>query len=201
MQKKSNIPKIDRRTSANIEVTRKDLLMLFNAINAPGVDNKAQVNILGYVDEVIDNSPSADPAHDKSLFLRLFPKGWQESSYHERRNMGEIIQCIRAGQSIEEIHAHFEQAWKKWRVKNEEKERNAPEPRNKLSSEWRYWKLRQMERALRGESGREAQRTARREFKQIAREAIAIAAFDSYHAQKMLPDFIVAIQQKGRVSK
>jgi hypothetical protein len=174
--------------------------MLFNAINSPGVDNKAQVNILGYVDEVIDNSPSADPAHDKSLFLRLFPKGWQESSYHERRNMGEIIQRIRAGQAIEEIHERFEQAWAKSRAEAEEKERSAPEPRNKLSGEWRYWKLRQMERALRGESGREAQRTARREFKQIAREAIAIAALDSYHAQTMLPDFIVAIQQKGRVS-
>jgi hypothetical protein len=71
------------------------------------------------------------------------------------------------------------------------------EPVNTRSDEWRYWKLRQMERALRGELGAQAQRAARREFKQIARDAIAIAAFDRYHAEQMLPDFIIAIQQKG----
>jgi hypothetical protein len=112
--KKSNTPAIDRRTSAKIEVTRKDVLMLFNAVNAPGINEKARIDILGFVDEVIDDAPSHDPAYNKELFLKFFPEGWQASDHHTRRNMGEIIQRLRAGQTVEDIHNNLEQRRAEW---------------------------------------------------------------------------------------
>ncbi|MGB9182356.1 MAG: hypothetical protein WCB68_24210, partial [Pyrinomonadaceae bacterium] len=104
---------------------------------------------------------------------------------------------LKSGESAESIIEEWEGRREAARAKAEAAELNQPEPKDKNSSEWRYWKLRQMERALRGEHGAQAQRTARREFKQIAHEAITIAAFDRYHAEQMLPHFIIAIQQKG----
>jgi hypothetical protein len=144
-QEKSSTPKIDRRTSANIKVTRTDVLHLFKAITKAGPGSSAGVDVLGHIDDVMNNSPAHDPASNKELFLKFFLEGWPQSSYHTRRNAGEIIQRIRAGQSIEEIHNHFQREWRKIRAANRKKERNQPEPEDKTSAEWRYWKLRRME--------------------------------------------------------
>ena len=193
-QKKSNTAKADRRTSAKITVTRKDALMLFNAINREGISDKARIDILGYIDEVIDDAPSQDPAHNKSLFLRLFSEGWQESSRHARRNMGEIIQRLRAGQTIEEIHNAFEQERAAWRRKKEEEERSKPEPKNWLSQEWRWWKIRQLERAFNG-NDREAYQAAWDEFKALLHELSKDGNFyHTYFARNLLPHLIEARQ-------
>lgn len=200
--KKSSTPKINRRTAAQIEVTGEDALMLFKAIHAPGISSTAQIDILGYVDEVLDDAPKSDPIDNKALFLKFFPAGWDEASLHTRRNVGDIIQRVRAGQSIEEIHEYFEQMRAKHHAENEEKERNQPEPEDKTSAEWRYWKLRRIERALRGELGTEAKSEAWQEFKQFARRGIR-AMRDHRAAIEILPYLIIACQeseQKGGAS-
>lgn len=86
-----------------------------------------------------------------------------------------------------------------WRAREGAQFHPSGEPVNQLSDAWRYWKLRKMEKALRGEEGPEAQAAAQREFKQIARQAINIATFDFYQAEDMLPHFISALQQQGGV--
>jgi alkylhydroperoxidase family enzyme len=108
-----------------------------------------------------------------------------------------IIKGLREGQEPAAIATWFVRERARIRAEQEEKNRTQPEPKDKLSGEWRYWKLRRMERALRGQEGEKAQRAARREFKRIAREAINVAISDRYHAEMMLPHFIIAIQQKG----
>lgn len=198
-RKKVTTPKIDRRTAARMEVTRSDALLLFKSINAEGVSEDAQINIIGHVDDVLNATPASDPVNDQELFLRFFLDGWQHSTRHTRTNVGEIIQRLKAKQSINEIHDHFQRERAKWSAKHQEEERNKPEPKDRTSGEWRYWKLRRMERALRGELGDAERRKARREFKQIARQAVNVATLDRYHAEMMLPHFIIAIQQKGDV--
>lgn len=201
--KKSSTPKIDRRTAANINITKSDVLRLYAAIQKAGAGSDASVDVLGYVDDVLDNSPSSDPASNKELFLKFFFEGWPESSLHTRRNVGEIIQRIRAGQSIEEIHAHQQQEWEMIRRANRKKERSQPEPEDRTSDAWRYWKLRRMERALRGELGKDAKSEAWQEFKQFARRGIR-AMRGHRAAIEILPYLIIACQeseqQKGGAS-
>jgi hypothetical protein len=193
-QTKSNTPKIDRRTAAKIEVTRKDALMLFKAINAPEVNSTARVDILEYVDEVLENAPKSDPATNKALFLKFFPTGWNEASPHTRRNVGDIIQRLRAGHSVEEIHEYFEQSRARICAEIEEKERNAPEPKNWLSPQWRYWKIRQLTHALTGDDT-DAYAAAWKEYQTLLRGLVANEDF--YHvsfALSLLPHLLVARQ-------
>jgi hypothetical protein len=197
-QKKSNTPGIDRRTAANMTVTRKDALMLFQAIQEAS-DEGATVDILGHIDDVMDNAPSSDPASNKELFLKFFLEGWPESGTHTRRNVGEIIQRVRAGQSIEEIYAHFQQEQAKASAEKAEKERNAPEPKNWLSSEWRHWKIRQLTRALTGDDS-EAYNAAWEEYQKLLRALVADEDF--YHtsfALALLPHLLVARQDIAQI--
>jgi hypothetical protein len=69
-QKKSNTPKIDGRTAAQTEVTRADVVMLFNSITEENGSDEARIDILGYVDEILDDAPKSDPTSNKVLFLK-----------------------------------------------------------------------------------------------------------------------------------
>jgi hypothetical protein len=189
-----------RTTRAHpVDQLKKDAALLFKVINDPNTPDHARDEIGGWADEIYNYAENVpDPYQDKRLFVRTFVDGMQNApraraSQHIRR----IIKWLREGQEPAEIAAWFDQERARIAAEQEEKSRMQPEPEDKLSAEWRYWKLRRMERALRGQEGEKAQREAQREFKRIAREAINIAASNRYHAEMMLPNFIVAIQQKG----
>jgi hypothetical protein len=79
-------------------------------------------------------------------------------------------------------------------TEREEKERNAGEPKNWLSAEWRYWKLRRLTKAFTsGDS--DAYDAAGKEYKALLHELVADRNF--YHvsfALQLLPDLIIARQ-------
>jgi hypothetical protein len=113
------------------------------------------VGIAQYVDDVVTSTLLSDYAHNEELFIRYFPEGWEECGVHTRRQVSGIIQRLKAGESIEEIHNDFERERDEWQAKREEELRSQPEPKNWLSSEWRYWKLRQLTDAFNsGDSAR-----------------------------------------------
>lgn len=179
MARKSNTPKIDRRTAARIKVTRKDAEMLFKAINQAEPGSDARIDILEYIDEVAESAPlRQDYSADRRRFVKLFLEGWPESDRFTRANVGEIIQRIRTGQTVEEIHEHLEIERRKIRDERAEKELNAPEPKDWLSAEWRYWKLRRIHHALNYGTDAETQ-AALREFKALVNDLVRDENF--YH--------------------
>jgi hypothetical protein len=200
--RKSNTEKIDRRTSAQVEITRQDALALFKAINQKGVSNEAAVDILGFTDEVMENAPSQrDPAYDQQLFVRLLVEGWPQSDAHTRRNVGEIIQRIRAGQSAEEIHQRFEQRRERRHAEQEAEILNAPEPLDQTSHEWRIWKLRNLEKAMSGTDGAAAKRQAWREVRQLVTQGIRSINGNDARALQILPTLIVFIQEDRKAEQ
>jgi hypothetical protein len=182
-----------------VDQLKKDAALLFKVINDPNTPDHARDEISGWADEIYNYAENVpDPYQDKRLFVRTFVDGMQNAPRAwASRHVKRIIKWLREGQEPAAIAAWFDRERARIAAEEEEKTRTQPEPEDRTSSEWRYWKLRRMERALRGLEGEKAQREARREFKRIAREAINIAALDRYHAEMMLPNFIVAIQQKG----
>lgn len=190
-----------KRTTSTItaDQLKKDAALLFKVINDPNTPDDARDEISGWADEIYNYAENVlEPYQDQRLFVRTFVDGMQnapraQASQHIRR----IIKRLREGQEPAAIAAWFERERARIAAEQEEKSRTQPEPEDRASNEWRCWKLRRMERALRGQEGEKAQREARREFKRIAHEAINIAASDRYHAEMMLPHFIIAIQQKA----
>jgi hypothetical protein len=206
MKRQDSKPKSAKQTSKTRPRTptqlKKDAALLFKVINDPNTPDHARDEISGWADEIYNYAENVpDPYQDKRLFVRTFIDGMQNAPRaNASRHVRRIIKWLREGQEPAAIAAWFDQERARIAAEQEAKNRTQPEPKDKLSADWRYWKLRRMERALRGQEGEKAQREARREFKRIAREAINIAASDRYHAEMMLPNFIVAIQQKGGAS-
>jgi hypothetical protein len=70
-----------------------------------------------------------------------------------------------------------------------------PEPEDKTSDEWRYWKLRRMERAFEGGDGA-AYKQAWAEFKLLLNDLMAVEGFwHTGNARALLPTLIIARQQ------
>jgi hypothetical protein len=177
---------------------RSDALLLFKTIADERIPEDARWIVQEYVQDIYSDVPETWPHNNKPLFVMGFVKGWQrKDTAHARRNVGEMLNRLKKGESAESIIEDWESQREAARAKAEVEQVNAPEPEDRNSNEWRYWKLRQMEKALSGELGKMAQREALREFKQFAREAVRLAAHDKYHAEMMLPHFIIAIQQNG----
>ncbi len=107
-----------------------------------------------------DNLIVNDPNHD--LFVLLFVRAAREYRGEEAPNaytrLLDIIRRVDAGESLEAMHDEKER-----RLKEHDEARRAatlakPESKDKLSDEWRIWKLRQIEHAFRAdrEAGRQS---------------------------------------------
>jgi hypothetical protein len=184
-----------------VEQLKKDAALLFKTIHDERISEDVREIVQEYVQDIYSDVPETWPHNNRSLFIAGFVKGWKrQDTHHARRNVGQMLDRLKSGESAESIIEEWEGRREANRQRSEDEMLSAPEPKDRASNEWRYWKLRRMERALRGQEGEKAQREARREFKRIAREAINIAASNRYHAEMMLPQFIIAIQQKGGAS-
>jgi hypothetical protein len=105
-----------------------------------------------------------------------------------------------AGESLAAIYAGREAARARRRAEREAENLNAPEPKDKTSDEWRYWKLRRMEKAFeeRGENG-EAYAEAWREFRALLDGLLADEDFwHTGNARTLLPHLIIARQEIDR---
>ncbi|MGA9994817.1 MAG: hypothetical protein WBP93_05340 [Pyrinomonadaceae bacterium] len=114
---------------------------------------------------------------------------------------GRIVEVQRTGQTVEEIYQAFEQRQKEWRALREEEERNAPEPKDRLSSQWRYWKLIQMQEAFESDDAK-TYSAAWREFTDLLKGLMADEDFwHVSNALPLLPLLIIARQDIDRLNK
>jgi hypothetical protein len=97
-------------------------------------------------------APVTDLTNNKALFMR-FTAGWRGAGDHSRRNVGEFLSRVKAGESVESIIADFRGQLDAGAKAYAERWLTMPEPKDKTSDEWRYCSLRRMGRAFDGEDG------------------------------------------------
>jgi hypothetical protein len=183
-------------TTANeSKVTRADALLLFKLINDEAVSEDARRHLAEYVDDILSASEVSDLTNNRPLFLRGFAEGWPRADNYSRRNVGELLQRVKRGEALESIIADFRGQLDAGAEARLERWLTMPEPKDKTSDEWRYWKLRRMERAFAGADG-EAYRQAWQEFRALLKGLMADESFwHTGNARALLPDLIIARQQ------
>jgi hypothetical protein len=117
---------------------------------------------------------------------------WAWQAYDE---IQKTLKRTQAGESLAAIYAGREAARARRQAAREAENLNAPEPKGTTSDEWRYWKLRRMERAFDGEDGAEYKQ-AWQEFKLLLNDLMAEEDFwHTGNAHALLPHLIIARQQ------
>ena len=197
-QKKINTP---RKAGANrngraAEGLRKDALLLFNLIHDESVPKDVRHEITEYVDEVISGAPSSDAVNNKPHFLRCFTESAAGGLTYQ---VAEILKRLKKGETAESIIRGFDRAREEWRAEREAEMLNASEPKDRLSDEWRYWKLRRMEKAFEGgDRGLYAQ--VWDEFRSLLKGLLADGSFwHVSNARALLPHLISARQEIDRM--
>lgn len=173
---------------------RRDALLLFKIINDKSIPQKARQELSEYVDDVCSSSQLFDPHHNKTCFLKTFVDGYGRDT-HARRNMQTILNQLKAGKSADEVVAWVDEKREAHYAKMQEEEDAQPEPRSKLSKEWRYWKIRQLTRAFTS-NDLEAYTAAWKEFRALLTELVTDPDF--YHisfAIALLPHLLIARQE------
>lgn len=185
----------DTTTANESEVTRADALRLFNLINDETVAQDARRHLTEYVDEILDAAPVTDPTNNRPLFLRGFVEGWGRVDDPSRHNVGEVLQRVKGGESLESVIGDFQRQMTAGNEAIRERWLTMPEPKDKTSDEWRYWTLRRMERAFDGDD-REAYNQAWAEFTALLKGLIADEDFwHTGNARALLPHLIIARQR------
>jgi hypothetical protein len=119
---------------------------------------------------------------------------WAWQAYDE---IQQTLTRTKAGESLAAIYAEREAARCARQADREAENLNAPEPEDKTSDEWRYWKLRRMERAFDGEGVEYAD--AWHEFAALLTGLMAEADFwHTGNARTLLPHLIIARQEIDR---
>jgi hypothetical protein len=182
------------KKSTKKQISKQDLQLLFTAINQEGVGEDARTFITQYVDDVITATLLSDYAYNEELFMRYFPEGWKNSYEYARRNVLDIIKGLKAGKTIDEIHAGFERERVEGLKRREEEERNKPEPKNWLSDEWRYWKLGRLEQKFASDDP-QVFGAAFREFKALLRDLSQNEDFYHTYPVRVLIPHLICIRQ------
>jgi len=126
------------------------------------------------------------------------------------KDIKEIIRLAEQGETFEDVRSRdYLNDWQdrragrpSWQERNAAKDkkfREGPEPKDKLSDEWRYWKLRNFEAAL--ESGDEKKmQDAATEFRDLIKGLLADGDFwHTYNLRVLMPHIIIARQQIDRL--
>ncbi len=117
---------------------------------------------------------------------------WARQAYDE---IQKTLTRTKAGESLAAIYAEREAARERRCAAREAEQLNAPEPKDKTSDKWRYWKLRRMERAF-DASDREAYKQAWAEFTSLLKGLMADEDFwHTSNARALLPHLIIARQR------
>lgn len=184
------------RKGRTAEGLRQDALLLFNLIHDENVPEDVRRQITSYVDELINDAPLADPAKNKPLFLRCFIESGAGGLTYP---VGEILKRLKRGETAESIIRSFNRELEEQRARRESRALNKPEPKRKDTAEWRYWKLRRMEKAFAG-SDEEAYRKAWDEFKSLLGDLMVDPNFwHVANARALLPHLLIARQELDRL--
>ncbi len=175
--------------------TLKDALLLFKLIHDEAISEDARHHLLEYVDDILNSAPMTDAAHNKSLFLRGFVDGWQRSDSHSRRNVGEVLQRVKAGETLEQVLDDFNAQLQRSAAAQRAAWLTMPQPKDRNSDEWRYWKLRCLEDAFQGNDIK-ANEQAWEEFKTLLTGLMAEGGFwYAGNAIALLPHLLIARQE------
>ena len=153
--KASATPKRARsRGAATAQDTlRRDALRLFRIVNDESIPREVRHDLTSYIDEVVSDAPSSDWTHNRAHFLRCFMESARDGL---TRPLGEIIERLHKGETTEQIIRDIDRRRKENSTRSLVETLTKPEPKDKTSDEWRYWKLRHMEQAFQGSGDREA---------------------------------------------
>ncbi len=175
---------------------------------------EARRDLLEWFDQMCNHAGASleHPAFFRRAFL-MAAKGTEEMP---RKKMGKNLDArcawqaydeiqktlarIQAGESLAAIYAEREAARSARQAAREAENLNAPEPEDTTSDEWRYWKLRRMEKAFDGDDG-EAYKQAWAEFTALLKGLTADKSFwHTGNARALLPRLIIARQEIDRAS-
>lgn len=180
------------------DTLRRDALLLFRIVNDKNIPADVRHDLTSYVDEVVSDAPSSDWTNNQAHFLRCFMESARDGL---TQPVSEVLERLDKGESILSIMRGFRGQLEATSEEDQTHWLTMPEPEDRASAEWRYWKLRRMEKALQGENGPQAQQSAQREFKQMAQRAVEAAIFEYHHAAQMLPHFITLLQEMEKRQK
>jgi hypothetical protein len=132
------------------------------------------------------------------FFIPFFVKAVRglAPDYHSLVQLKDIIKRVDAGEDLEAI-AEEEKAQGRERGEAYKVEQSAkPEPKDKTSDEWRYWKLRQVESAFDTQAGNsEAYNAAHDYFRELLTSLYNDEDFyNASHILALLPQLIIARQ-------
>ena len=191
------MPITKKRATKAPDTLRRDAVRLFNIVNDQNIPLEVRHALVGYVDDVVSDAPSADWTNNRAHFLRCFIEG---ARGRLTRPVGEIIKRLHKGETAEEIIRDFECRGEATSARLQAEELAKPEPPDKTSAEWRYWKLRRMEQAF--QSGdKEASRAAWDEFEALLMGLLRDENFwRAQSALALLPHLIIARQEIDRTN-
>jgi hypothetical protein len=178
-------------------------------ITDDGQPEEARRDLLEWFDQMC-NHTEVNLEHP-TFFCRAFLMAAKTTEEMPRRKLAESLNAYcawqaydeiqktlartKAGESLAAIYAEREAARSARRAAREAENLNAPEPKDTTSDEWRYWKLRHMERAFDGGDGA-AYKQAWQEFTALLKGLMADADFwHTGNARALLPTLILARQQ------
>jgi hypothetical protein len=179
-----------------LDQLKKDAELLFKVINNPATPDDAREEIVGWTDEIYNLAKNVpNPLQDKKLFVRTFVDGMQNAGRaRARQHVMRIVDGLREGQEPAAIAAWFEQERARLRAESEEEARTQPEPKDRLSDEWRYWKLSQFDLAFKSKDASVRER-AWKEFESMFKTLIKRSDLTVYDVKTLLP-YIIVIQQR-----
>ncbi|MGA9997392.1 MAG: hypothetical protein WBP93_18380 [Pyrinomonadaceae bacterium] len=200
------MPKNTAKTkTAKERALRRDALLLFNIIHNTANSADARYELTDWATEICGQSAVILPEHYRALFIRTFIEGWKApGSQHARRVLKtRFLDKLKSGMSLDLAYQEYKREQGEAFAARREAERNAPEPKDKTSDEWRYWKIRQLTRAFTcDETGREEYDAAWEEFKALLNGLLADGNFwHTSNAIHLLPDLLIARQEIDRMNK
>jgi hypothetical protein len=196
--------KRQKRATDNASITRKDLQRLFAISHDESQSEEARHWLSGYFDDLAAEAPSLDYINDPKIFTRAMGEALRQTEEqsapdepkgHDYKFLKMIVRRTKQGETLDEIYREDCQR----RAKIEEEERNAPEPRNWLTAEWRYWKIRKIEEGFNSDDP-EAYEEAWAEYRALLNDLVKDGNF--YHvsyASSLLPDLLIARQQIAKL--
>jgi hypothetical protein len=190
-------------------ITRKDVQRLFQISRDESQSEEARMWLWGYFDEMASNAARLDYVNVQEIFTRAISEvlsnieaynaPYEPTEDDDYQMLKMIVRRVEKGEVLDAIYTEEKEASRARVAEIEEKERNKPEPRNWLSQEWRWWKIRQLTRVIM-DGDTDSRMAAGREYRALLRELVADESF--YHVDfilSLLPHLLNARQDIARM--
>lgn len=156
-----------------------------------------------HVDAVMEHGEGALLDFDSDYFVSFFVRAARDAGprEHHYRELLNLIKQVDAGADLNALYDEGRKAGAARAESRQRAELAQPEPKDKQSAAWRYWKLRQLEAAFDGDD-QERYAAAWDYFNELLRGLLAAKSF--YHvsnARALLPQLIIARQELDEMDR